>query len=161
MPAPQSYSRTQILLHWAVVGLVLFQILAHDGISRAWMQRMAGDIPNVPTPNVHVVAGWLIFVLMAWRLALRLRRGAPPPPEDEHPALQKAARWLHALFYVVLLAMPFGGSAAWFFGLPVAAQVHSYAYWVLLILIPVHTLAALAQHFWFRTDVLKRMLGMT
>ena len=40
-----------------------------------------------------------------------------------------------------------------------AAQAHSVAEKLLIVLVALHVLAALAQHFWFKTDVLKRMLG--
>jgi cytochrome b561 len=32
---------------------------------------------------------------------------------------------------------------------------------ILVALVLLHALAALVQHFWFKTDVLKRMLGRT
>jgi len=157
--APTTYSRMQIILHWTVVVLVLFQIVFHDGIVALWDARMDGTIPNVPTPDLHAAAGTLIFVLMAWRLALRLRRGVPDLPKDQHPALKLAASATHILLYVLLLGMPLSGLAAWVFGLELAAQMHSTARLLLIPLIALHFAAALAEHFWFKTDVLKRMLG--
>ncbi len=157
---PMSYSRTQIVLHWAVAALVLFQIFLHDGIVAAWTGRMDGSLANEPTPDVHIIAGVLIFVLVAWRLALRLRRGVPALPADEPAALKVVATGTHVLFYVLLLAMPLSGAAAWFLGAEPAALAHSTARFVLIPLLVLHVLAALAQHFWFRTNVLRRMLGL-
>lgn len=157
--APATYSKTQIALHWVIMLLVVFQILAHDEIVRLWTGRMDGTLPNVATPNVHVAVGILILALVGWRLVLRLRRGVPALPANEHPALKLVASGTHILFYVLLIGMPLSGAGAWILGLGPAAQAHSIAEKLLIALIALHVLAALAQHFWFKTDVLKRILG--
>ena len=156
---PSNYSKTQIALHWIVMLLVLFQILVHDEIVQLWTGRMSGTLPNLATPNVHVAVGFLIFALVVWRLVLRLTRGVPALPASEHPALKLVASGTHILFYVLLIGMPLSGAAAWILGVAQAAQVHSIAEKLLIALIALHALAALAQHFWFKTEVLKRMLG--
>lgn len=158
---PASYSRTQIVLHWVIAALVFFQIAMHEGIVQAWAGRMDGTLPNEPTPNPHVIAGVLILVLVLWRLALRRRRGVPGLPEDEHPALKALATGTHWLFYILLIAMPLTGMGAWIAGSDAMATLHSAARLVLIPLVLLHVVAALAQHFWFRTDVLRRMLGRT
>lgn len=160
MSKPLSYSRTQIGLHWLIAALVIYQILFHEAIEGLWDQRMTGAIPNVATPTPHTIVGLAIFVLAAWRLWLRLTRGAPALPEREHPALRFVASATHFLFYVLLIGMPISGVLAWFFGLAQPAEGHSLAGKVLIALVLLHIVAALVQHFWFRTDVLKRMLGM-
>lgn len=157
--APATYSKMQIALHWIVMLLVLFQIVAHDEIVRLWNGRMDGTLPNAATPNVHVAIGGLIFALVVWRLVLRLMRGVPALPRSEHPLLKLVASGTHALFYVLLIGMPLSGAAAWILGVGPAAQAHSVAEKLLILLIALHALAALAQHFWFKTNVLKRMLG--
>ena len=78
--APTGYSATQISLHWAVVLLVAFQYLAHDGIEASWQER------NQPMPTqimvltyLHIAAGITIFLLASARVYLRVtaRRAAP------------------------------------------------------------------------------------
>lgn len=160
MAQPETYSRTQIILHWAVFALVAFQIVFHESITEIWDARMEGSIPNVAQPHLHVAIGMLIFVLVLWRLWLRFTRGAPSAPADENPALKTIAAITHILFYVLLVGLPISGAAAWFGGLPQPAEAHGIAEKVLLALIALHVLAALAHHFWFRTNVLRRMLGM-
>jgi cytochrome b561 len=157
--APSTYSKTQIALHWIIVLLVLFQIVMHDEIARLWNGRMDGTLPNAATPNAHVAIGFLILALAVWRLVLRLTRGVPAIPASEHPALKLLASGTHILFYVLLIGMPLSGAVAWIFGVAPAAQAHSVAEKLLILLIVLHVLAALAQHLWFRTDVVKRMLG--
>lgn len=156
---PSTYSKTQIALHWIIVLLVLFQIVMHDDIVRLWTGRMDGTLPNAATPNAHVAVGFLILALAVWRLVLRLTRGVPALPASEHPALKLVASGTHILFYVLLIGMPLSGAAAWILGVAPAAQAHSVAEKLLILLIGLHVLAALAQHFWFKTDVLKRMVG--
>jgi cytochrome b561 len=157
--APSTYSKTQIALHWIIVVLVLFQVVMHDDIVRLWTGRMDGTLPNAATPNAHVAVGFLILALAVWRLVLRLTRGVPALPAGEHPALKLVASGTHVLFYVLLIGMPLSGAAAWILGVVPAAQAHSVAEKLLILLIGLHVLAALAQHFWFKTDVLKRMVG--
>lgn len=159
MAAPTTYSKIQISLHWLIAALVISQIVLHEGIEKIWHARMLGSIPNEPSLNPHAIVGILIFVLMAWRLTLRLTRGTPALPDSEHSALKLIARITHILFYVLLLGMPISGSAAWFLGIPEPAQAHGIAEKILIPLVALHFLAAMAQHFWFKTDVLKRMLG--
>jgi cytochrome b561 len=157
MPVAASYARTQIVLHWTIAALVIFQIFFHSGIKRTWFDRMEGTVANEPTPNLHIVIGLAIFTLVIWRLWLRFARGVPPLPEDEHPALKALATTVHWLFYLLLVLMPISGIVAWFAGLSLA---HSLFEKALIALVLLHVAGALTQHFWFRSDVLRRMLGL-
>jgi cytochrome b561 len=153
-----SYTRSQVLLHWLIAALVLFQIFFHEGIEELWDARMDGSVANVPTPTAHTIVGLLIFVLMIWRIVARLRNGAPPPPADEHPALRFLAAGTHLLFYVLLVAMPVAGALAWFGGLELPAQAHSLAATLLIALVVLHFVAAVLHRFWFRSGVMERMV---
>ncbi len=158
MAIPVSYTRSQIGLHWLIAALVFFQIFFHNGIEELWRARMEGSVPNEPSPTPHTIAGLLIFVLMIWRVVLRLRHGAPPPPVDEHPALRFLAAAVHVLFYVLLLGMPLSGAVAWFGGFALPAQAHGVAAKVLIALVILHVVAALAHRFWFKSGVMERMV---
>lgn len=160
MATTTTFSRTQIVLHWVIAALVIFQIVAHERIEDAWEARMDGTVANVPTPDPHVLIGILILALVLWRLVLRLTSGVPAPPEGEHPLLGLAGRVAHWLFYVLLIALPASGATAWFGGLQPPAAAHAVLQAVLVLLILLHVAAALAHHFVFRDDVLRRMLGM-
>lgn len=54
--------------------------------------------------------------------------------------------------------MPLTGALAWFTGLELSAEIHELGRLILIPLIAVHALAALAEHFVFRTNALRRML---
>ena len=159
MSSPTTYSKVQIILHWFIAVLVSFQIVFHESIEEIWRARMTGAVPNEPSVNPHALVGIIIFVLMGWRLWLRVKRGVPALPEAENAILKFIAHATHVLFYALLIAMPISGSAAWFFGVSQAAKLHASAETLLIPLILLHIAAALAQHFWFKTNVLKRMVG--
>lgn len=158
-----NYSQTQILLHWAVAFLVIFQLIIHEGMEHAFDAIEDGEVAaggDVLMANVHVAAGILIFVFAVWRVALRFRRGAPPLPEGEHPALKAVANGTHFLLYALIIGMPITGAGAWFLKIEIAAEIHEAAKTLMIALVVLHTAAALAQHFIFKTDVLKRMLKL-
>jgi cytochrome b561 len=160
MATPEKFSKIQIYLHWLIALMVIFQIVLHDDIVTLWAQRMDGIIPNEAVPTPHSIVGILIFVLMAWRLIIRLRRGIPALPPSETPILGLIAKGTHFLFYALLLIMPISGAVAWFFGIEQAANAHALAKFILIPLILLHFSAAMAHHFVLKTNVLKQILGM-
>lgn len=158
---PTGYTNLQIVLHWAVAVLVIFQLVIHEGMEHAFDAvedgaAVAGG--DALMANVHVAVGLTIFALAVWRVFVRVRHGVPPLPEGEHPALKIAANWTHFLLYALILGMPVSGAVAWFFRVEIAAEVHEAAKTAMIALVLLHTAAALAQHFFFKTDVLTRML---
>lgn len=161
MTSPDTFSRTQIILHWLVAALVLFQIFFHEGIEDLWQDRMRGTIENIATPQPHTIVGMLIGLLIIWRLILRLRRGTPPAPAQEPKILQLASKIAHWGFYVLLILMASSGAAAWFGGATPPAAAHGIMANALIALVVVHMLGALTHQFYFKSNVLRRMLGMS
>ena len=154
----EGYSRAQIVLHWLVALLIVPQFLFEDAISTAWRayRRGAEAEFDIMVP-AHVAAGALIFGLVVWRLVLRARRGAPPPPETE-PYLQRlASRLVHAALYLLLLALPFSGAAAWFGGIEAAAEAHEVMKSILFLLVLIHVVAALYHQLWLKNGLMDRM----
>ncbi len=157
MKDPIAYSRAQIALHWIIVVLMLGQYLLHGGIEAAWGARMDGSLPNEPFPNPHAIVGIIIFLLAIWRIALRLRVGAPALPEKEPAALKAVAKLTHLAFYVLLVGMPISGALAWVLGLELPANAHGVAAKVMLALIVLHVAGALFQQFVLKTGLMERM----
>lgn len=169
MATPTNFSKTQIILHWTIAAMVLFQILIKDGIKSAWDARLEGLTANVPSLNPHVIIGMVIFGLMAWRLIIHMKRGVPAHPILEVPILGPQAdspiiHWLskgtHWLFYALLLLMPISGALAWGLGIEPPANMHSLAARILVPLIIFHFAAAMVHHFLLKTNVLKGIFGM-
>src|SRR5690606_12269817 len=82
----QGYSLTQIVLHWLIAALVIFQILFGEDIGpayRAFSKATEPSAADLFNANLHVYAGIAIFVLAILRVAIRVTRGAPAAPADE------------------------------------------------------------------------------
>lgn len=157
---PTGYSPAQIALHWAVVFLVAFQFLAHQGIEAYW----DAFLDDETTPQdvralayLHVAAGMLVFVFATARVYLRAVRGTPPPPPGEPRLLHIFAEAVHGLIYLTLFLLPITGIIAWLFGSETAAEVHDWFQTILLSAIGLHIVGALFQHFIRRSDVVIRM----
>ena len=161
--ARQGYSRLQIVLHWLIAVLVVVQLASSDGVEAVFHAEHGHDAAqatesDAASANVHIVCGIAIFLLAALRLLLRVKRGAPALPEEEHPLLRFAAHATHIAFYALLLLVPLAGATAWFGGIEAAGEVHGIGVWVIIGLVLVHTVGALYHHFFLKTDVLRRIL---
>lgn len=158
MAQATGYSRTHIILHWAIAVLVLFQLLVHEGMENAWAER-AGRVMGESNPLPHIIVGTTILILAIWRVIVRLRNGAPPHPAGQPHILAVLASIVHGLFYALLFLMPLTGLIAWFGSVEGAALVHITIQLAFLPLIGLHVVGALVQQFYFGSGVLKRMTG--
>jgi len=98
------------LLHWVIAALVLCTIPI--GI---WMaQRASIDLFDTLTNQLyayHKVIGFNILLLMVLRTVVRLSVSPPAYPASMSPRLQKLAKGLHHLLYVMLIVTPLLGWA--------------------------------------------------
>jgi cytochrome b561 len=158
---PRNYSGLQIALHWIIAALIIFQLLVHDGMEDAFRATMRGTDPgeDLLWANVHAAVGIAVLVLAIIRLAIRLTRGAPAMHRDKPEPIVWVAKATHLLLYALIFFMPISGASAWFFSLEPPAEAHEIAKTLLLIVVGLHILGALAEHFFFRNDSLMRMLG--
>ncbi len=157
--APKGYSVLQIVLHWTIAALVIFQLLVNDDVQDAFKDRsdhepFEGEIGAL----LHIGVGLTIFALAILRLAIRLWRGVPEPHSTNPPLVNFAGHAAHVLLYAFLFAMPLTGAIAWFTGLELSAELHELGRLILIPFIALHALGALAEHFIFRTNSLIRML---
>lgn len=157
-PRSAGYSRLQLILHWAVAALILFQLLVHEGMEMAWDGRMeGGEAGGNPLP--HIIVGSAILILAAMRVVVRLRHGAPPHPQGQPAILGTIANIVHGLIYVLLFALPISGLVAWFGGVEGAAAAHAGPLrFALIALVLLHIGGALVQQFVLKSGVLMRML---
>jgi cytochrome b561 len=162
MPQPKEYSKTQIALHWIIAALVVFQLFYNEPMQGAFSDRLDGETSDeFGGALVHIVVGLTVLVLAGLRVVIRKIRGTPPA----HAATPAILNWLghatHILLYGFIFAMPLTGALAWFAGLEPAAELHELGRLVLVPAIGLHVMGALAEHFVFRSDSLKRMLGFS
>lgn len=159
-PAPKSYSTMQKALHWIVFLIFAAHIITHETMVDAWRAfARENNVAALDNPVViyHVWAGLAVLVLAVWRLVLRRTRGAPEIPAEEPATLKFAANATHFLLYMIMIAMPVTGAMAWFGGIRGAGEIHELIKPAIFALVFLHVAGALYQHFWLKTDVLKRM----
>ncbi len=171
---PVRYSRTAVVLHWALAALLLGQI------AFGWYLE---EIPR-GTPartiyvNFHKSTGMTLGVLILFRLYWRLSHPAPALPASCASWEHAAARASHWALYACMLIMPLTGYLAsnfskWgvnFFNavkLPpwgieseaaynVLNGTHVLTSYVFVTLIAIHVLAAL-RHLAMRDGIFSRM----
>lgn len=174
--SPERYGTIPIALHWTMAILVV----------AAWALGSFGDeLPRgaarATGQFIHISAGLAILALLAIRLMWRLLD--PPPPPEKTPFgrwADYASRSAHWLLYGLLAAVIVTGITNQFAdgdALPVfgvfniaspwaknhqfaetVEEVHEFFANALLIVVGLHTAAALAHHWLLRDRTLSRIL---
>lgn len=157
--APRDYSWLQISLHWSIAALIVVQLVYNEPMQRAFGDRVNGDEATDGGALFHIVVGSTVLLLGVVRVFVRTHRGVPGPHPENPLVVTWAGRATHAALYIMIFAMPLTGLAAWFLGSEASATFHEAGRLVLIVLIGLHVLGALAEHFLFRNDALLRMLG--
>ena len=158
--APKSYSTIQKGLHWLVAVMIVVQVVLHEGMVDAWQAfQRSGDVSGLSNPVVffHVWGGMAVLAFAVWRLVLRKTRGVPQVPAEEPAPLKFIAAATHIVLYGLMILLPVSGAAAYFGGIEAAGEAHELMKPLLIVLVGLHAAGALYQHFWLKTDVLKRM----
>ena len=161
--------------HWLIVILIVVQYLVGS---------IAEDLPQgfekLVLVSRHKSLGITILALVLLRLLWRLANKPPPPPRGLHPLLSGLGRMTHVVLYALILALPVTGWLAssyanspvsWWGWLTLPDMVapgeenferlsglHELLTKILVIFVILHAAAALAHHFLFKDDVLRRML---
>lgn len=156
---PDGYSLLQIVLHWTIAVLVVLQLTVNEEVQKAFSDRIDGkEIDGEPGALLHVGVGLTILALATLRLVVRFRRGAPEAHATNPRLVNLAGAVAHWLLYGFIFLMPITGAIAWFTGLELSAELHELGRLILIPLIGAHALGALAEHYVFRTNSLRRML---
>ena len=155
-----SYARPQVMLHWLIAALVLAQWFSADAMEDFFERYEDMGPPGFPDGSAifHAGGGATILVLMILRIGARLRFGAPPLPADLPRSLALAAHLNHYAFYAVLILMPLTGVGALFVTTE-SADLHELLKTLLLLLIAAHVLGAAFHAFVRRDGVIWRMLS--
>jgi cytochrome b561 len=173
---PAAYTRTAIALHWLIALLIIC------GFALGWVMT---DIPGfTPTKlkyfSWHKWIGVTVFALAVIRVLWRATHVPPPLPAGTSRLATGGAHAVHALLYLLMLAIPITGylySSASnipvvYLGLiplprlidpdPVLKEtlktLHVTLNYTLLVLVSLHVLAALKHQLLDRDGVLARML---
>ncbi len=162
-------------LHWLMALLILAMFVL------GWV---AVNYPMSPTKLKlfiwHKSIGLTLLGLVVVRIAWRIANATPAPPLETSTTERRLARTGHAFLYLLMIAMPVSGyvinSTAnfpfrYFGGMKVpnliptnelwqgaAETVHLAAFWIFLLIISIHVLAAVRHHVIKKNNVLIRML---
>jgi cytochrome b561 len=162
MASPRGYSTLQIILHWLIAALVVFQLVVNEAVRVAFKDRLENDTGDLePGALLHVGVGLTILALALLRLTIRLRRGTPPLDRDVPKVLRWLAIAVHVLLYGFIIGVPLTGAIAWFGHSEMVAGWHELGRLVLIPAILAHVAGALVEHFVFHNDSIKRMFKAT
>ena len=101
------YGGVAMTLHWTIAAAILFMF---------WLGPYMADLPvedpwQFPLFQLHKSIGLTILVLSLLRLGWRLANPVPDLPHHMTRWERIAARSVHRLFYVLMVAVPFMGWA--------------------------------------------------
>ena len=152
----KGYSGLQIVLHWAIAGLIIANYLISDGMGQAFNGMMKGEAGSGLTPVFHVWAGVSVLVLVLIRALVR--KAAAGWHEEPTTLADKAAVWVHRALYVLMFAVPALGAITWFGGVEATADLHVIAMNVMMILVLGHAAMALYHQYIVKDGLLLKMM---
>ncbi len=153
------YSPLQIILHWSIAVLVVFQLLFGESmgaVMRAAARHVTPSAADQRMASLHYWVGIAVLLLAAGRLAVRMVQGAPRTA-GLSPLAVRAAQAAHALFYLLLILVPVTGLLGYYLGDP-WGDLHTLGKPAFIILIAIHASAAVFHQFWVKDGTLSRML---
>jgi len=101
--AARRYSLGAIILHWTIALLIVGNVIG---------ALVAGEPPKAEAQaimNLHKATGLLVLALSVARIAWRLTHRPPPYPPEMKGWEVKLAKGVHALLYVLMIAIPLTG----------------------------------------------------
>lgn len=153
----QGYSGLQILLHWLIAALVLFQLVFGESMVSVVDALEEGRIPD-PTDKAlagaHYWIGISVLVLVVLRIVVRLVQGAPAPAGLGWQAV--ASKLVHGIFYLLLIAVPATGLMALYVS-DAFGDIHAIGKPLFIAFIVLHAFGALYHQFRLRDGTLRRM----
>ncbi|RKP55894.1 cytochrome b [Pararobbsia silviterrae] len=105
MNSTPHFSGAQRLLHWTMAVAIVAMLFIGAGMVETVSERHRWLIA------IHKPLGIAILVLALIRIAVRLRKGAPPLPADLPGVQRLVAHLSHLVLYGLMIAMPLLGWA--------------------------------------------------
>jgi cytochrome b561 len=157
MAERSGYSGLQIALHWLIALLIGVNYLVSEGMEESFDKMMEGGAVTGWTPAIHVYVGVAVLALVAIRLLVRLMLGAPAPAHGG-TLLDKLGEWSHWVLYALMLVVPALGALSWYAMIDQTASLHVLTMNGMMILIGLHSAAALFHQFIMKDRLLLRMM---
>ena len=144
-----SYHLSQIIIHWVIAFLVIYQFTSGEGIEflvlESCIKSETNDLKSCQYLNNHYVVGVIIFLLMIIRLFLRFLLGSPQLHKSVPLIIKILAKLSHGIIYSTLLLMPISGLFMYYFNSGISQFLHIVFSKILLFLILLH-ICAVAFH---------------
>ena len=180
MSTTEKLNNTTIFLHW-IIAITIISLM-----SIGWYMS---KFKAYGLYDIHKSVGILMFLIIVYRVAWRLKHGFPEPIGEAQTYELILAKVVHWILLAGSLLFPLsgmlmsgaGGHGLYVFGFELLAenphpetgramalnktlaewgsQMHGLLFWVLLIALLLHVGGALKHHFIYKDRTLKRMLG--
>lgn len=170
-------------VEWGTLSKALHWLIAIGLFALIYFGLLQADMESGPERSeirfLHASSALAIFVLMSLRVIWRFMNDVPAHPDETTAPQKLVSELVHWGLYIGVfvqlasgaMTVATGGKPLPFFGifsvpLPVAEnhdahefweEVHEVAWVVVAVLIAVHVLGALYNHFVLKNDVLRRM----
>ena len=176
------YDGVAMIIHWVTAALMIFMVFFGEELMEGGEAEETGEaLAGTFGPSLHVSLGVAILALTIVRLLWRLGHQAPAYPPDMKRWEIGLSHAVHALFYVLMIALPITGWLAFgelvreepamavikvfgAFPLPVSPEwgdfaegPHKLGSKIAMALIALHVLAALKHQFLDRDGIMARM----
>lgn len=171
----ESYGFLAKLFHWSMALIIIGVLII--GLS---IEEFEGTPTFGTMIGLHKEFGVLVLFLAALRLGWKVLDISPSLPESMASSMKIAAKLGHGGLYALMFALPLsgwvvssaGGHPVSFFGLfdlPALVAVnkgfahdikemHELFANALMVILGLHVAAALLHHFYYKDDILRRML---
>lgn len=166
----KKYSKRSIIVHWLTLVLLVAAWFLGDSASDA----RHGEGATIAGYMVHILVGGTVLLLTLMRIIFRRADGIPPPMGDT--PMDKVAKGIHHVLYLLLFVLPLSGIMQVltsdvgkallagdasllpkkFEGVP-AHGVHEILVNVLIVVVVVHVLGALKHQFVMKDNIMDRM----
>ena len=138
------YHSGQIILHWTVAILILYQYVLTSSFSDENLLKcqdlgITGSDCEGLLP--HYVIGSILLGLMLIRIVFRIYFGAPPLPKAVPFFIRILAKLSHLALYLLVFLMPLTGLLGWHTNSEMLLFTHSIISNCLLVLILTHICA--------------------
>ncbi len=166
----EQYSKRMVVVHWLTLALLIAAWYLGDIVHDA----RHGEGATIASYVIHALVGGAVLLLTLARLFFRSKDGTPPALGNT--PMDKVAKGIHHLLYLLLILLPVSGmmqivtsdvGKALLAGdaalLPkkfegvTAHGVHETLVTVLIVLVVVHLLGALKHQFVMKDGLMQRM----
>jgi cytochrome b561 len=154
----QSYNTAQILLHWAIAALIIFNYFVSEGMGRAFRQHL--DDSNTGynlVASLHVYVGLAVIALVVLRIIVRLMSKKTKTAATS--LFDRVSRIVHEILYLLMFLVPVFGATAWYLGIHIMGDVHEIAMNIMMSLVLLHAFAALFHQYVLKDGTLMKMFG--